>query len=118
MIQSLPRPSPKRPLARSHLIALIETALALGENRYARQAALAWLSSYPGDLPVNLLHARSLVQDGLVRQAIPILENLVRVDPECLPAQELLGAIRKTRGIPTASDSDGCVVALGGSRSW
>jgi len=75
---------------RPYLLRILDTALASKENRFTRQTALAWLASYPGDLPIKLLHAKALVSEGLERQALPILHNLAQVDPEYEDAQVLL----------------------------
>ncbi|MCJ7701322.1 MAG: hypothetical protein MUO62_07045 [Anaerolineales bacterium] len=50
-------PTTKPIWSRSYLIKILDAALATGENRFANQTALVWLSSYPGDLPVNFLQA-------------------------------------------------------------
>ena len=93
------RPSTDRPLPREQLVALVEVALVAGEHRYARRAALAWLACFPGDLPIHLLHARALLQEGQAVQALPILERLCQLDPEFLLAQELLASTRRQLGM-------------------
>ncbi len=108
------RPSAEHPLPRQQLVALVEVALTAGENRYARRAALAWLACFPGDLPVSLLHARSLLQEGQTVQALPILEHLCQLDPEFLPAQVLLASTRRRLGMEGVTEAEGCVLALGG----
>ena len=74
---------------RHYLVTLLRTALAVGSDRFARQAALTWLAHYPGDLPVNLLYAQALIQGGLTAQAVPVLEKICQADPEYLEAQAL-----------------------------
>ncbi len=111
---SLQHPIMHQTLSHKDLITLIETALLTGEARYARQIALAWLGNFPGDLPINLLHARSLVQEGLLRQALPILEMIGRVDPEYLAAQQLIATIKQRMGGVEDPTNAACILALGG----
>ncbi len=54
-------PSAARPISRALLIDLVQAAISVKELRFARQAALNWLALYPGDLPVNLLYAETLM---------------------------------------------------------
>ncbi len=108
------RPAVDQPWSRDQLVALVEVALAAGEYRYARRASLAWLACFPGDMPVSLLHARSLLQEGQAVQALPILERLCQLDPEFLQAQTLLASTRRRLGEAGAADAEGCVIALGG----
>jgi hypothetical protein len=107
-------PLPGQILSRFQLIILLNTALAVGEPRYARRLALAWLAAYPGDLPVSLIHARALCDEGHYRQAIPILESLTKTDPEFVEAQERLTTARRRAKLEGVDDSAGCVYALGG----
>lgn len=69
-------------LSREKLLLLVNTAFESGNYRFLRQSALAWLTSYPGDLEVNLFLARSLMAEGRTPQCIPMLEKLCRLDPE------------------------------------
>lgn len=73
-------------MSRHLLVRVVQAAIQLGHTRFARQACLNWLAAYPGDLPVNLLYANVLLQDGRNEQAIPILARLCQVDPEYLDA--------------------------------
>jgi hypothetical protein len=67
---------------RSQFIQMLEAALETKSFRFGRQSALAWLAVYPGDLGVNLIQARLLLGEGKTSQAIPMLDKLVRLDPE------------------------------------
>lgn len=106
-------PNSPQPMPRERLIFLIKTALSIGENRYARQVALTWLANFPGDLEVSLLNAQSLIQSGLNRQALSILEALCEKDPEFLEAQKLIAQTHSRLGQQDDIAKD-CVVALGG----
>jgi tetratricopeptide (TPR) repeat protein len=83
-------PSGVRPVSRALLIELVQAAITVKELRFARQATLNWLALYPGDLPVNLLYAQTLMQSGLPEQALPVLERLCQADPEYRQAVDLL----------------------------
>jgi len=118
-IDSLKRQHVPRQLA----LTLIKTALVVGETRFARRLALAWLTSYPGDLQISLLHGQVLLVeyhngqargDSGIKQAISILENLCLADPEYLEAQEALALAYKTAGLEVPGDTVGNILALGG----
>ena len=83
-----------KPIGRETLLALALAALKTGEVRFARQSALTWLSTFPGDLYVGLLLARSMAGDGKAAQAIPLLEKLLRADPEFVEAAETLRTLK------------------------
>ena len=57
-------------LSREIFVELLETALRVGEHRFARQAALSWQTQYPGDLYVSLLQAKAYAA-GQSRCATP-----------------------------------------------
>mgnify|MGYP001055412829 CR=1 FL=1 len=111
------RPLPNQTLDRASLLSLLHAALNVSENRYARLFALGWLGAYPGDLEVRLLYARAMVQEGLLQQALPVLEELAAADPEFLGAQELLASTLYLLGSPQANEAEGRTLALGGRRS-
>ena len=99
---------------REQFVILLRTALALEENRFARQTALVWLAHYPGDLQVNLLYGQSLLSAGMTEQAMPILEKVCRCDPEFLQGQTQLHRARKVIGEPDCFKSAGELYVLGG----
>jgi tetratricopeptide (TPR) repeat protein len=120
-----------RSLQREQFVILLQTARQSGYLRFARQAALLWLGAFPGDLPLSLLYAQTLLQEGHAEQALPLLEKLCQVDPEYLEAvQARLIAehnlrVAKTRKSTSASPSRsnrtvspsefiGWITALGG----
>lgn len=80
---------------RDYFLAILETAMEIGAFRYARQIALKWLSTYPGDLPVQFIHAKALIRDDKTKQAIAVLEKINSYDPEFVDSQELLARIQK-----------------------
>jgi hypothetical protein len=108
-------PSPDRPLSRPILLTLLNTALRSGELRYARRLSTAWLSVYPGDLQVKLLYACAFHKDkslSLQLHALPILEELCKLDPEFVEAQELLASIGQLAGSSNHLLAKACANAL------
>lgn len=117
-------------IRRNQFETILRTALLLEEYRFARQASLVWLAHYPGDLPINLLYAQSLIKAGLNDQATTILEKVCQSDPEYLDAVESLvyALTLQQLGSPSAgrkssptlsqdalADRLGWLLALGGS---
>ncbi len=90
MITTYKAPLVGETLNRNEFETILRTALLLEEYRFARQAALAWLAQYPGDLPVSLLYAQALIKAGLSDQAVTVLEKVCQHDPEYLEAVESL----------------------------
>lgn len=76
------------PIRRDLFLMVLKSALQLKEIRFARQAALAWLAAFPGDLPVNTLYAGVLMEEGHPEQALPILNQVCQADPEYREALE------------------------------
>ena len=113
--KSLIAPSADHPLSRDLLLTLLDAALKVDELRYARRLCAAWLSNYPGDLPVNLFNARAYSREkttGLRVNALPILEELCKLDPEFLEAQELLAEVRQIAGASNHQVAKACANAL------
>jgi len=86
--------------------------LGVKEFSYARLVALAWLTSYPGDLEAGLRHAQSLAGLNLHRQAVPVLEAICQADPEFLEAQELLAACAERVNHAVIDEARASIVAL------
>ena len=63
-------PVSRKRLSRTSFIQLLDAAFAARSFRFGRQAALAWLAIYPGDLQVNLLQAKLLLGEGKTGQAL------------------------------------------------
>jgi tetratricopeptide (TPR) repeat protein len=120
-MNGIPRtaPSSTQPMSRDLLLSLIETALRTDELRYARRLCTAWLAIYPGDLQVNLLFARAYYKEKsseLQLLALPILEELCKLDPEFLEAQELLVEVRQLAGSSNHLVAKACANALSHGR--
>ena len=112
---SLTIPAKARPWSRPFLTTVLQAALTAGETRFILQATLTWLAAYPGDLPVKLIRAKALIAEGQHQQAISILQNICRKDPEFIEAQELLSRTSDRLGIEENETTRGTVVALGGT---
>jgi hypothetical protein len=116
---SPPASSPDRPLPRELLITLLNTALRTGELRYARRLCTSWLALYPGDLLVTLLYAQAFYKDKAVsiqQQALPILEECTRLDPEFLEAQQLLAEVQQLTSSNKSMVAKACANALSHGR--
>ena len=108
-------PSSTRPVPRELLVTLLDAALRTGELRYARRLCTAWLAIYPGDLEVNLIQARAYYKEKtteLQLNALPILEDICKLDPEYLDAQELLAEVRQLAGSNDHVVAKACANAL------
>lgn len=107
------QPFSSQTLTREDFLSLVNVSLSVGETRYARRLALAWLSCFPGDLAVSLLHAQSFLQERQPRQALPLLEILCGADPEFAAAQKMLLRTRQALNLPF-DEVHAIYTALGG----
>jgi len=103
--------------SRDAVLLLIKTALESGAFRFARQTALAWLAAFPGDLEINVWYARILLNEGHARNAVPVIEKIIRTDPENLFAAQVADEIFSSIEDPQARIYQGLVQALGGAPS-
>jgi len=102
-------------MSRNLLFTLLDAALKTNELRYARRLCAAWLSFFPGDLPVNLLNAHAYVREKtteLQLNALPILEEICNLDPEYIEAQEMLAQVRQIAGSSNHLVAKACANAL------
>jgi hypothetical protein len=108
-------PSSTQPMSRDLLLTLLDAALRTGELRYARRLCTAWLAIYPGDLEVSLLQARAYYKENtteLQLNALPVVEEICKLDPEYLEAQELLADVRQLAGSNNHLVAKACANAL------
>jgi hypothetical protein len=84
-----PQPSTKI-IRRETFLPLVKAAVESGEYRFARQAALSWLASFPGDMEVTLLQARAILPGGRSAGVIPALELICQKDPFYTEAYRVL----------------------------
>ena len=99
---------------RLKMLHFLDAGLATGSTRFTRQAALAWLTSFPGDLEINLCYARALVAEKRYLHAAPVLQKILRTDPEFVEAAilaEEVFAVCDPAFLPLAA---GTVKTLGG----
>ena len=75
---------------RSKFLTLLQAAMAKHEYQFARQAALIWLASYPGDLLVSFVYASVLSELGDTEMAAAKLQKVCAYDPEFPEALSLL----------------------------
>lgn len=80
---------------RGKFLVLLQTAINNREYQFARQAALIWLASYPGDLLINYLYAEILAELGDTEMAANNLEKILSFDPEFTEAANLLDRLLK-----------------------
>lgn len=76
-------------VTRKRMLEMLTAGLTTGLNRFTRQAALSWLAIFPGDLEVNLLYAVALTNEKRFTHAAPVLQKILRADPEYLEAATL-----------------------------
>jgi len=84
-------PKPPRqgqPWQREQLIEILGVAASVNEFNFIRKTALAWLAIYPGDLPIQLIHAQSASRVTKNNQSLALLENICRTDPDYAEAQQ------------------------------
>lgn len=77
-------------MRRSHLLQLLEAALAAQQPAYALQLIQRYLADWPGDLAMQFMLARAHIAAKAPAAAIDVLQNLIAADPEDFPAQRLL----------------------------
>ena len=77
-----PKDLHQKTLSRDTYLRVVQTAISVNEFRFAREAVLDWLTTYPGDLKAGLLYAEALLGDGYIKDALPILAGLCNADPE------------------------------------
>lgn len=113
--------NPNRPSAhnepkmieRSRLLQYLQTGLQSNSYQFIRQATVAWLASYPGDLEINLLFAKALIQEGRGQVAVPLLEKILRCDPEYLEALRVAEGLFVSESAEKAATVRGLLKALG-----
>jgi hypothetical protein len=111
---NLDQSPPDKNISRNDFIRLLRSAIATGSYRFGSQIADHWLSKYPGDLLVNLLHSQSLLYENKVGAATQKLVRICEIDPEFLIAQQQLSSIQDESYLKEAITAQACVVALGG----
>ncbi len=75
-----------RPLSRTSYQSVVRAGLTTKNYRFAREAAIAWLATFPGDLSMGLLYAKTLIGEERYIQALPVLQGLCMADVENVEA--------------------------------
>jgi len=88
MNSSIPYYPANRPIPRDQYLAIVRSGIAFREYRFVRQIISNWLSAFPGDLPFRYQYAYTLYKEGHLELAIPILDELIQIDPEFLEVLE------------------------------
>lgn len=97
----IPQSALSKPLSRPRYLLLVQAGLSSGQYRFAREAVLDWLATYPGDLEAGWLYARALAAEKRLAQAVVVLDGLCKVDPEFVAAVETwLGVDAEIRAHP------------------
>ncbi len=115
ILQVNPKEKKTMTVDRNRIQQILNAGLATGSFRFTRQASLSWMTTFPGDLEINLLYAIALVKELRYSHAAPVIQKILRADPEYLDAAVL--------GEEVFSHSDpaflplvsGTVKALGGT---
>ena len=94
-------PSVKSTLSRDRYLHIVNAALSAGNNRFAREAVLKWLATYPGDMLAGLYYAQALLGENRTTQALPVLEGLCLADPEFEAAAKIL--VKTVATLPDAA---------------
>ena len=84
---SIPRQG--EPWQRIQLLELLGVAAAVKEYSFIRKTALGWLAVYPGDLPVQLIHAQAASKSLKSGQAFTLLKDICQIDPAYAEAQQV-----------------------------
>ncbi|MCH8337272.1 MAG: hypothetical protein IH858_00285, partial [Chloroflexi bacterium] len=83
---------------RETVVSTLHAAQVAGRLDYARNLAIEWLATWPGDTEVALQLAAVELKSGAASSAIDRLSLLIEVDPESRPAYEMLAEAYKQTG--------------------
>jgi len=110
-----PKENNSQSINRLRLLSLLNAGMDTKAYRFTRQAALSWLTSFPGDLEINLAYARALMKEERYAHASPVIQKILHADPEYAEAA-ILGEEVFTRSDPAyLSFTAGTIKALGGT---
>lgn len=98
---------------REHLLKLLKNGLDAKSFRFTRQAALVWLSAFPGDLEVNLYYALSLLNEGRPQQAAQVLDRILKSDPLYVDALKIGVELFLSEAPAQAKKCNGVLQSLG-----
>ncbi len=101
-MKTLPLTPPRQgePWIREHLIEILGVASTVNEYGFIRKSSLTWLAAYPGDLPVQLIHAQAVLKDLAPSQAESLVKKICLVDPLYAEAQQFKFEVLRAIGNP------------------
>lgn len=102
-------------ISRTRMLELLRSGIDTGSYQFIRQAAMAWLAAYPGDLEVNLLFVKAMVKEGKGAAALPVLEKIIRNDPEYLDALQVAENLYNNLDASKARLTSGMIEVIGGT---
>jgi len=117
---------PRQTLTRESFLLLLRGVLNLrqerSEIRFARQAAQRWLEVYPGDLEVRFMLSLALLAEAgqdtdKTRQAMALLDEVCRQDPEYVEAQSVRVQMAQIYTQDDVSLAEGNLFALVGEEA-
>lgn len=104
-------------LSRYRHLEILSAALSAQQYRFARQAALNWLSTFPADLTASLYYGRALLGEKRLPQAIAVFQGIRRADPEFADAVESLVLADSQTGGEASTSARTHYQALTGQKS-
>jgi tetratricopeptide (TPR) repeat protein len=104
---------PKEFLSRELFLKILNAGLESGSFSFTVRAATIWTSVYPGDLEINYLLAKACLGAGYTERGQQALENICRIDPEYIDAQETLANLELPQKAQSPIDALSCVYAMG-----
>ena len=102
-------------ISREKMLSMLDAGLEAKAYRFTRQAALSWLTSFPGDLEINLMYAKALMKEERFSHAAPVIQKILHTDPEYMDAAILAEAIFVKSDPTFVPFAAGTIKALGGS---
>jgi hypothetical protein len=104
-MKTIPHIPPRKgePWSRTQLIEILDAGSAVNEYGFIRKTCLIWLASFPGDLPIHLIHAQAVAKDLGSEKATPLVDKICQFDPEYAEAQQFRYELLQEPGINPAS---------------
>jgi hypothetical protein len=106
---------PSNTVNRTRMLEFLRSGIETGSYQFIRQVAMAWLAAYPGDLEVNLLFVKAMIKEGKGAAALPVLEKIIRNDPEYLDALQVAENLYSGLDTTKARLTSGMIEAVGGT---
>lgn len=85
----------RQSISREKFLWILSAAIDARSYRFARQAALTWLTTYSGDLEVKLKLSQAVFGEGRYTQAITDVKKICATDPEFKDAWKILAQMTK-----------------------